>query len=455
MSQLNDSYEGLFPLPLTSIEKFHLLDHRPQFPNNLLGSLTFEGQFDAEAFDRSLSHATRVQPLLGCIVKDVEGRLCWVRGPEIQLLVDATQSTDWFEPIDLTTTPGLRCYLTEQDNTNGETRTVVWFQIHHAACDGAGAFQFLAIALQSYDNLVNNRKIDDDIRAPNHELLKTRGRLGLTQWRYLKHLWKMPVGLFGAMKFIFRKHSGLVQPQLSIGAVEDSNLSPSIIGDWISSDIIKQLRKVASQQRVKLNTILLTEFFQATHDWNMAQSRDTQHDWIRMVVPMNIRSVSDRWLPSTNRSTVVQVDRRSSQFKNQHRLLRGIDNEINVIRNWHLDKIFLIAIRCMSLFPRWLASAAQNQKCRGAAVWTNMGEPISRFKRVNVEGETRIGKMRLVDLDIGGPVRYLTPVNLCVMQHHTRMRVTMRIDQRQLSRESAEQLFRLFIQRLKSLATRA
>lgn len=452
MSDPIDSFEGLFPLPLTSIEQFHLLDHQPEFPNNLLVALRFEGHFEFELFNQSLKHAARMHPLLGCVVQDRSGRSFWVRGPDVDLLVDATDSENWFQPIDLSIHPGIRCYLTSNETGKDDvTRPIVWFQFHHAACDGAGVIQFLTKAFHAYDNLVAKRDIDAGFRVPNHQQLARRGILGLTKWRYLKHLWKLPVGLFGATKFIFRKHRGLVDKPDSTDISASCPNPPTMIGHWISRDTLRQLRALASQGKVTLNTLMLTELFRATHDWNMKQSRGSQSEWIRMVVPMNIRSVSDRWLPATNRSTVVQIDRRPAQFENYQGLLAGIDTEINVIRNWHLDKIFLIAIRCMSIFPKWLRAAARNQKCRGAAVWTNMGEPSRRAKFLSKDGLTQTGNLRLVEMDVAGPVRQLTPVNICVMQYHNKMRLTMRIDTRQLSLGDAQQLMDCYVERLNSI----
>jgi len=155
---------------------------------------------------------------------------------------------------------------------------------------------------------------------------------------------------------------------------------------------------------------------------------------------MSIRGFSDRRTPATNRAALVQVDRRERDLSDVLSLTRGLDREIGVIHNWHLHKMFLLAVRGISLIPGMLRRSAISRKCRGTAIFTNLSEPFGRLGLPRDDsGAVTVGNLKLVDFDFVGPIRWQTPLNLTVQKHLDRFRLSLHFDPRSISVADAEE----------------
>ena len=159
---------------------------------------------------------------------------------------------------------------------------------------------------------------------------------------------------------------------------------------------------------------------------------------------MNIREFSDRHLPSVNRTSIVQIDRRSLAKLADFDLFRSIDREINIIRQWQLDRIFLIAIRGLAVFQPLIRRVAQTKKHRGMAVFTNLGQPFRRRERAQLKNP---GDQRLTPLEIDflGPLRFGTPLNIAVARYQNRLRVTIHYDSAVVTLAEANDLLREYL----------
>ena len=310
-----------------------------------------------------------------------------------------------------------------------------------------------------YGNLSGGRPPETGLQRMDPGLLKQRNHLGLLKWPYLKHLWKQPVALFGAAKFAFRRTAKLIpdghETVNSVQAEGHQGHYPSIIGSWLAESQPNRLAAAAKSCNVMLNSLLLGQLYLALGDWRKLHACHSENDWLRIILPMSIRNVSDRRLPSANRATIVQIDRRGKDAQDLEKFYQMLNREILIIRGWQLEKIFLIAIRMLSCFEPLLQRGVKNDKSRGMAVFTNLGEPLRKNEKTRsrvVAGDDEADTyLRPHEFDLVGPIRPGTPVNFSVARYGGAMRISMHYDNHVLSCEQAASLLRIYVDRLNSV----
>lgn len=488
-----DFEDEIFPLPLTGMEKFHLAADSSAFPNTIMGRLRFEGQLDVGRTRTTINHLLRRHLLVGKTVSLIGKRPHWVvrSGPTdttvgddaIQTAIDKILTWhrdvdfsawhcdhlhgrndqaipwddlgDWSGPpqIDLDHHHGIRIWVWV-----GKSESVIISALHHAVGDGVGGVQFLSDFCQIYDNLHADRCWDHSLRRLDRRRMLDRGRMGLLQWNYLRHLWKQPIALLGMMKFLRRPFSQFLPHQPpNPTANQPANQPPGIVGQWVDENDSQRIQSFAHQHNVRVNSVVMMAVFKAIQNWlqwpvttadtgNPPGSSSTvrtnrrfeSSPWIRMLLPISYRSKSDLRLPMTNKATLVQVDRNAAQMRDEKSFLFYLNREIDIVLGWQFDKLFLMAINLMACFPQWLNTTASNTNARGTIVFTNLGEPF-RIKTMVRPGW--VGPLRWKDFDLVGPVRSQMPVNFTLQRHRAgqqiRYRLSLHFDRRVLNEDQA------------------
>ena len=474
MENNQQSFDDLFPMPMRSIEKFHWFDDNKEYPNVVFCRMRIKGKLDQAIAREAWQIAVERQPFADVEPKKVGGRWCWVQGPRGD--EDGSRRfEDWrgtrfeFQEFESAPVPwkfkdhliesSTGSYLgvftcpsnsiNQSPNENSSThQTEVWLYVHHAVGDGAGSILVINDWMMIYANLKSNRDPQTGLHRLDPKLLANRNSINFFTWNYLKHLWKQPIALFGAVKFAFRKTPELIPPEHQ--ASNQPSHYPSIIGQWIDADQVSQISQHASQHNVTVNTILLGQLYLILADWRSQQGHHDSKDWMRIIMPISIRRVSDRRLPTANRATLVQIDRQSRQTDDLGAFYFGLNREINIIRGWQLDKIFLLAIRAMSFSDWMLRWAANNQKSRAMAVFTNLGEPLRKSERAGGRHPDKEAPIRPDEFDLVGPIRAGTPVNFSVSRYGAAMRVSLQYDSKLISETQAKELLGGYVDRLKS-----
>ncbi len=442
-------HSRLFPLPLSSIERFHLLDQSDQFVNLAFGRFRFHGHIDPGIAQQAINFAIDRHPLYSTTIRKIDsGHLAWVWNPS------SIQPIDWhgqltdnpdLQPIDVYREPAWRVI----SKTDGNA-TEIWFYGHHAISDGAGGIQFAADWMKIYNNLINGNEPLAGLHRLDPEALRTRNQLDMLSRQYLRHIWKQPVGLYGASKFIFRRPSQLIVHD-DVASPWDFQRQPRVLGLWLGEATTASLVDLSQEKGVMLNSLIIGHFFLHLDQWRRNSEIDNHRPWIRAILPMSIRGFSDRRITATNRASVVQVDRCARDFRDPESLVRGLDWEIGVIRNWQLNKLFLLAIRGMSVLPGMLHRSASSTKCRGTAIFTNLSEPFGRLGLRLEANCVRVGNLLLHEFDFVGPIRRGTPVNLSVQKHLGRIRLSLHADPRVLDLEQSMRFLELFARRLETI----
>lgn len=467
---------------MTSIEAFHLHSSSKEWPNCITGRFHFSGLIDVDLAKQAWLHCLSRQKFAAWPV-DTRGRPKW-KATNVDGRLERLAASTFFEvpnddfnwpdcetkhqlpnvngrglpQIDVSNDSGfgLWCVRSEQRN-----RTTIFFSAEHVLGDGAGALGFAREFMVVYHNLVNKEDINRGLVKFDWSLWKSRSTLGLFTWSFLKFLPCQAIGLFGATKFVFRKFSTIEpaeKPRMPV------NLgSPGMIGRTISPRLLEELNERSERLGVSPNSLLMTVLFRAMKHVRDAVDSNTsptskwsERKWIRLVLPISIRSLSDRKLPCTNKASLVQIERTLEQVSNADAAAQGIDREVRIIMGFKLDYVFLIAIRMLSAFPALLRFVAGNQKSRGTAVFTNLGEPFRKTRTCNFR---TVGNVELIDYDLCGPIRCGTPINFSWLTFRrldegelkVHGRISLHFDRSIVSQSAAESILHAFVNELQNV----
>lgn len=454
---------------LNSIEQFHYFDSQPQFPNLIAARLSFDSDINESRAREAWQIIGQRQPLFNSTVVPRNGRLIWEKQPDSESDKSSNKSNNViFEELE--TAPQswpifnrfsrFDCLgpflLVRRWPTSGQNKhTEAWFISHHAVCDGAAAVAGINEWLMVYENLSNG--VDPCQNLPRLSLhrFQQRNCLGLNRWKFLKNLPFQAIGMYGAAKFLFRRHAVLKAQSFQANGFDSSASErpdfPAIIGDWLPPETCRRLESASQQFAVSLNTCLLGVLFGTLERWHDSIGLPTKRAaWLRIILPMNLRELAHRRLPAANRTSLVQIDRRGVPeigSPSSAAFLKSLQREISIIQRWQLDRMFLIAIRGLSVFPGLLRRVAQNQKPRGIAVFTNLGQPL-RWHEKRLARNQETTALIPTEIDFCGPLRPGTSLNFSLARYQNRLRISLHFEPSVVSRAQAAELLKEYLNAL-------
>ena len=88
---------------------------------------------------------------------------------------------------------------------------------------------------------------------------------------------------------------------------------------------------------------LARDWFLTVNGWKMRHFPKPSGGWLRLCVPISLRSDDHRGLPAANVVSMVFLDRRRNGLVDPEQLLRGICREMNQIKRLRLGEAFVAA----------------------------------------------------------------------------------------------------------------
>ncbi|WP_157665124.1 hypothetical protein [Mariniblastus fucicola] len=464
------------------METFHLHSSSGPWPNCVTARVRFRGPIDVAVARQAWLHCVARQRHAVWPIESLNGWPKWSTGDAEERLGELAEAS--FHDVEFDRLPdreidlelpfmndrglpkveatdragfGLWCVRCKSNDD-----VTLIFAADHALADGAAAITFIRDWMLVYHNLVAENEIDRGLVKLDWQRWKSRSHLGLFRWSFLKFLPCQAIGLFGATKFIFRKFSTIEAADSTVSTSETR--SPGIIGSDVSPQLLAELNDRADRLGVSTNSLLMTALFRAMkrvrsslESGTSTRSFWSERKWIRLVLPISIRGVADRKLPCANRASLVQIERTFEQVANADAAAQTIDREVRIIMGFKLDHVFLIAIRMISVVPVALRFVARNQKSRGTAVFTNLGEPFRKTRACNFR---EVGNLEVKDYDLCGPVRCGTPVNFSWSTFRKRVgsemqthgRISLHFDRAIVDDRTADMMQQAFAKELQDVA---
>ena len=428
------------PLRLASFERYMLADHRSDHPMIIFVRLRFAGRAVRVEMDRALRRALARHPLLLARVASRRWRgHQWVVGdprdvPLVWQEADGETLPRAIE-LDLRRAPGL-C-VRGIDRSAG---TDLILQFHHACCDGLGAFRFIEDLLVAY---AAGRGALGQLRPLAEEELLQRDRFGLTAAKLVRMVPRQMVGLLRARRFLMHK-------PVPLTVVADGHLErrlpdvfPSYRTACLSPEQSRQLRLVARRHGTTVNEILIRDLFRAINRWRRRRHLGRDQEWIRLSIPINLRTAGQESLPAANVVSMVFLDRRREQVDSND-LLAGIRREMQCIKRNRLGLTFIWSLKALGLVPGATSMMTRSRKCMATCVLTNLGQLFRKTPLPRHEGRLQVGDLLLTDVDILAPIRRGTYAALATFQYANSQQFTMHSDPRAITTAEADELLTMY-----------
>jgi len=423
-------------LPLTAFEEHMLVDDRASHPMVIVARFDFHGVAPIERLETALADVLRREPLLRARVERGRGHhLRWVPGP-MPVLHQKTGA----EPAN---SDAIRLPLPRLDPWSGPvfhaevvSHATGWslvVAVHHAVCDGLGLSGFierwfLAVA----DRPPRRRWTDGELTAA----LAGRGRVAATWRGFLGMLPRLRPGLAGIRHYVSRRVAALGETGRShTGPAPDASWSPTIIMTTLDPAIDEAVEGEARRAGVRVNDVLAAAFIAAVGTrFDREPGTEQEHNrWIRLGVPMSLRTKSDHALPAANRVSMVFLDRRIDDRHEFRRLVRSVHDELELIRSHDLGHIFPLSLAVSRWLPGGLRRTTDSSEPQATAVLSNLGTCFWRSPLVDAEGVVHVGDSRLDGWWMVPPVRPGTAVAAATHETSGRRTLAMRVDETALS----------------------
>lgn len=444
-----------FPLPVAPFEHYMRLDDTPEYPMCFVLVVHVSGALDRQAFENALTQSLRRHPLLQSFLRRSETRsegLCWFHDRAARPFLDwqdhdGPQRCTLGESIDLEAETGLRIWVRRQDQSARVT-----FQFHHSCVDGIGALQFIGDLLAEYGRQTAEPGQEaPELIVPDPEQLLVRGELGPvlepdthTRKKSLTRiLWR-----FGRLTLRRPEPLSLPEP-----LAQRDQPFPAIVTRILDREACRNIRTFARRKGVTANDIYLWAMFQTLAEWNRANGRAQPRRWLRIGIPVNMRTPLHDGTSAVNVVSYMFLSRRFNDCSDRQQLLQGIHRDTEEIVNRQFGRIFLVGIRYLCRVPIVLKSILRGKGCFTTVILANVGD-IRRIFPARFPtrgGKCVAGNVVLERLDGAAPVRPGTRAAVSLGTYAGEVIVNLHCDPRLFSQATALRFLKQFTSRIQTL----
>jgi hypothetical protein len=411
----------MFPLPLTCFEEYMLCDDRPAYPMTGAFRMKLRGFLDKSAFDKAVTTTVRRHPLLGATVcKGLFGRLRWIPHPDwLPAIQWNTLSNPSGYPqmthFDLSREPGTRIFVTNRDNGNE-----VFLQIHHACSDAIGGSLVMEDLLTNYA-LNTGTHTDIPIRT----------------------------GLDGIRNYLARSPAILSGSRLPVDDHVPPPSFPNPITREFDTGETQRIITASKSMGITVNDLLTRDLFLALGAWCEKNGIGREDDWLRLFIPMNLRSPADGNMPMANSMSLVFIDRRRNDLADPSILLKSIHNEMQFIKDNQLKYTFILSLGLLRIIPGALRRATSSDKCIASCCFSNIGPALNNVPLPGKDGYIQAGNVVLESVDFVIPLRPNMNAAFVAHTYGNRLNIMMHFDPRAIARDQAGDLMNTYIMQIR------
>lgn len=459
MAAQDDEQASLFPLPLSDFEFYMFVDHRPSHPMVFTLIAHLSGALDQAHFTAAVKAALSCHPLLNCRVQKLSKRgWCWVldrsASPRIDWLereADFTAEDTPIASIDLQLQCGLRILVTASTS-----QAQVVFQFHHSCCDGAGAVEFLGQVFARYGlaTIVTNEeaptigttKLSQLLRRDQYSTTPSEGaRPSRSVWRTLGK----------ARRLLLRRPTPILARRQTRERDPNSVGGSHMITQVLPKEVTRQLRNVAQSLSASVNDVCVLEMFRLIQTWNRAAGDAALKRWIRLVVPVSLRTPDHDHMPAANLVSCAFVTRTAAECDDPVTLLQSIRKQTGEMLHQQEGLVLLKCLHFLRRVPGLLNLVLRTKSCFGSVILAYVGDVRRLFSgRFPLHhGKWVAGNVTIERIDGVAPVRSNTRAAMSIGTYAGEMILNLRTDRAALSQEDAADFLAQFAARLERIAT--
>ena len=432
-------------LRLTPIEEHILVEDRPNYPCWIIVKFHFSGRFERAPMQGALDQTLVRNPLLRSVVKRQGRRLFWQEQMAwklpIEWLPESSLGT-WPEwpTLDLFKEPGFRVLIAES-----ESRTEMIFHVHHAIFDGK-ALRDVCHEILSFYSISKGKPVA--IAEYKHVNLPRRNCMGGSWVERLKLLPIQILGILITLLFIKRKIAPLALEPRPLAQTSLPPDFPTLVSRRLPETMFRKLRDEAMTLKVTVNDLLIRDLFFSIGKWRKWKDEGSPEDWVRMVMPVDMRKPVDRFLSAANVTSIVSLDRRKRSLRNRERLLRQAHHDMNWIKHRDIRYTFWTFLNICRLIPNGIARNSSREGCQGTIIFGNHCQLISRSKLINTQRKIEVPGALLEDITMISPLRPGTSAAFMIGTYAGNLLIDLHYDPRYHTEAQAEELLQIFIDQL-------
>ncbi len=441
-----------------------LADSRRSHPLAFFLRLEIAEQLDASRLRVAIEQASRFHPLLAATVHRYRGRWMWhLAGPPPSLTIHPSNAyvqscDDW--TFDMHNESGVRLSLsdaalpqaarrstvgisqppasqhpasqhpnTQHANTQ-HANTELWLQVHHCCSDARGVLRFLDDVQHAYHQPLTESQIRPREQAAQRQLASRATGFDLRLQSYLNPLgpkWNRIWKYFGHRTRPLAPSTTATSDR----SFDTVGFSPTYVSRRLPFDSDAWRRRRAEEHpNATLNDCLLRSLFTAMATHHSQASHVNDNPWLRIGVPIDMRSRADIPSCACNCSSLVFLDRRLRTIHGQPDLLDDIHAEMGTVKQHRLGSVFFDCLAAAHGLPMGMRLAVNDRRCAVSAVASNLGaislSPVPGFT--------------IRSIDFLPPLRPGTRLAVGLSTYNNELSLAMHYDQRLISATDAEGL---------------
>jgi NRPS condensation-like uncharacterized protein len=477
VTELNESTKSVtpdfFPLRLSDFEYYMLTDDRPSHPMVFVMVVHVSGTISEAPLRASLRELIASHPLHGCRIQQLPGKgWCWVpvRLSEERVskilhweTVAEVTAREFVPPvvsIDIRNEPGIRVDVFAADHW---AQVVVY--LHHACCDGIGALQLIGELFARYGQKTAPPEAKrPDFELPNPALLlerenyttgdssTQRQKKSLTTiiGKISRLLFRAPVILASSAELSSGDPARKVHANRSLNPFDQS----AIRSHLLPKSLHRTLRAVANHLQVSLNDLLVREMTLHIRDWNRRAGLSFGRRWIRLAIPLSMRTSRHDNMSAANVVSYALVTRREADCEDPDELLKSIHQQTSNVLFNREGIVCLKLFRLLRKIPGAMKLFLNYKTVLSTAVMANVGDVRRRFRgRFPLQkGRWIAGNVVVEQIHGVAPVRPNTLAAMSIGDYAGELSISLRTDGVMLNAEDSHQFLTEFLQRLNTLA---
>ncbi len=435
-----------------------IFDDQPGYPMAVNMEWAFRGKIHREtlieAFNRTVEH----EPLFRATAVKNRGKFVWNVSEEATAKLDFALSSESIEaesgqlnvaPIDLARETAKILVVEHPDGVS--------FQVlsHHAIGDGIGVNDFFCSWMKEYELLLNSVPsnpvtvpwLPDESLFPHREELHFTAPEKVSSWVIMRELYK------GILQWFWRRPFPLIEskPKPEYQRCTDFPMY------WrkLPADFIQPYRQKAKSLSVSLNTMMMRDMYIVLKDW-LSERYPTNKNiiddsrWIRMLVPMNLRTDFHKNMPCTNILGYIFMDKKIQDCNRSDASLQEIQNLMSQAKKWNMGSRFIDGIKVVEKIPGLLKRITSNRYCHSTIVLSSVGnlckcahqDDYRTNDDISIQGDYPLQLIRILGAP---PTRPNTPLSFGVVQHKKEMFLSCRYDINVIDKVTMLNIFDRFI----------
>ena len=465
---------SVFPLPLSDFEYYMLLDDRPTHPMVFVMVVDVGGALHEASLRESLSQLIQSHPLLNCRVeKRAQAGWCWVpfsTQPSVlnweNVTADAVRE---FVPavrsLDIHSSPGIHLHVKAAESA---ARIVLW--LHHACCDGIAALQLVGELMARYGQQtaepgakqpefppvdVHKLRERENYETGDAAARRQKRSLGRITGKVSRLLLRAPVILAGSADLASRPLPGLSNDAVSSVAGSAGSSLCAINSAVISKTTYRALRAVAAQQDASVNDLFIREMILQIRHWNRRGGVSFGRRWIRLAIPLSMRTSVHDNMPAANVVSYALVTRREKDGDDPAALLRSIHQQTSDVLYNREGIVCLKLLRFLRKIPGAMKAFLSFKTVLSTMVLANVGDVRKRFsgRFPLLRGKWVAGNIIVEQIHGVAPVRPNTRISMSIGDYAGELSISLRADSLAIDAQHANEFLCEYVCRLQDLAT--